>query len=328
MYNLTINDNELIKNKGAQGENWDTLNSFWIGYRFSLQRGHITIEDGFLALYTSHSTNKPLQPFLPNQGPFLADNFGPLEDKGKVVLTGVAGKGTGNTLTMMGMEYMSTEDVECGNQAMQFHLLRFAGGSPVGELIGPPEWFNDSEWVSQYTAPDKAKDGSPMWQRFVNYGDTQGQYAHVAWRRRNDAGLRFLALNMPLQQQSLFSSILQNHNEEFPLLEVTATGTHGEAHWTEKIEQTEITKGDEQSRGVCMISHGAFSDMLFTEALASDWFDLIQAREQEKLCRRLLKEASIGSSHPHSFRQLSDSGTDSVVTPPRDHPHVFFSLWI
>jgi len=326
MYNLTIADKELIKNKGEKGQNWDTLNSFWVGYRFSLQRGHVTIEDGFLALYTSQSTDKPIQPFLPNQGPFLAEEFGPLKDGGKVILTGVAGATEPNKLTFQGMEYMSTEDVECGNQAMQFHLLRFT--NEAASEVGPPEWFSDSDWVSQYTAPDTAYDGNPMWKRTVNYGDITDQYAHVAWRRKNAAGLRFLALNMPLQQQSLFSKILQNHNQQFPELEVTATGTAGEPHWTEKIEWEKITKGHEQSRGVAMISHGAFGGMLFSEALAGDWFDLIQAREQEKLCRRLLKEASMGSSHPHSFNQLSDSNSDSVVTPPRDNPHVFVSIWV
>jgi hypothetical protein len=232
---------------------------------------------------------------------------------------------------MQGLQYLTTEDVHCGNQAMQFHLLRFQTKAP-----GPKGWFDDKAWASVYDPPNVSLDNKPMWIRVVKYDDADPRYCHAVWRRRNAAttlskerryGLRFLGVSMPLGRNSIFSHLLSKHDDVMPEITVEAIDENSVQQWQEIVNVKNFT-GPQRPHGVVMICHGAFSELGMSDALDESWFRLIENANQMELSRRLLAVVSKGSAQPHSLRQLADLHNNCIVPAPHDHPHVFFGLWI
>ena len=325
-YFLKINGTDVISPKGPNGENWAYFNSFWIGCYHTIDPAtyHISVETGYLAIYSTHDSEKEI-PAQGRSGPDLRGSrldFGGALD-GDLVIE----DSNGRSIVCKGLDYVICEDIECGNQAMQLHLLRFKPGAGVAK------WIDDSSWVDKFDEPEGAEtaDGRPYWRRTCDFGHGP-RYCHNTWRHRNREGLRSLSVGMPLLANSLFSTWLKAHHETFPDLLLKAMGDpRGEdrdlEHWTQEFDNASVP-GNAEPKGFSMICQGAFTALLMTELMSDRWFDLVRQGNEYELCRELMRVASEGSMSSHSLRDLADLKINSVVPEPSTYAHEFFTIRI
>jgi hypothetical protein len=314
-YKLIVGDNEVIQPTGSSGQNWDALNSFWLGYNYTIvpQTNEIKIDQGFFAVYVSHGTNKPIQGLRVLEGARIHEEFGMLPDV-QLVSSG------NDRLRMSGLRYAATEEVECGNEAMQLHLCKF---DP--KEVGPTQWVSDAEWHAQLDPDrDENRDGTPPWRRRFKFEDGGNEMAcFVVWRRTNRQGLKSILTSTPLAPGSVFTEWLRSHDQKFPKFSVETKDDVDNTHWKLTVDP-EQKFGDVNPRGVVMIVHGAFSGLKPSDVLANDWLEAFG--DDEKITRKLLGVVADFSQNRQTAHVLKNTGINTVVSVMPESPQVIFSL--
>ena len=307
-YSLKVGTTDRVQATVANVD-LNPLCSFWVGYRFKIDAATQTLKigEGFVALYLSHNSSQKIPLLDPGaSGPQLA-GFGAT---GALTLTGPGGA----SLVFDELDYMFAEDVECGNQAMQLHLLKFRSGTDGGDIN---KWINDDGWKYSPVKPEieKANDGTnPLWRKSVNFANGDRE-ASVIWRRRNATGLRALGVALPLQAKSFVRHWLGQANNQIPTLTLSAKDKNGQPdHWSHPFSAADIPSTS-KPEGSAMVCHGAFSALTISEIVGPMWANAMQANQLPELSRLLMEVASRGSALPHSLRQLSDTATSVVVKP-------------
>jgi hypothetical protein len=309
-YNLTVGSTERIR-ATVNNVNLNPLCSYWVGYRFSVSAGTqiLQILEGFVALYMSHTSSQKI-PLLNDgaEAPQL-DDFGQI---GKLTLIGPKD----SKLVLDQLDYMSAEDVECGNQAMQLHVLKFRAGSQGGNMT---QWIDDQGWIYDPVKREEkyrlANDGvNPLWRKTIrfDYGDRD---ANVIWRRRNATGVRALGVILPLQRNSLARHLLLNANNAFPTIGLKAEDALGKKeHWAADFGAGNIP-ANSNPRGCAMLCHGAFSNLQIGEVVGPAWTNAMTGNQLPELSRLLMEVVARAAPGGHSLRQLSNTALNAVVEP-------------
>lgn len=311
---LTIGNRAVISPVGPGGANLSPLRSLWIGYTFTINPdiGHVNIGSGYLALYLSHDSRLNI-PALTPIGPQLV-NYGQVLDDVEI------GDASGNKIKLRNLDYIAVEDIECANQAMQLHVLRF--NSQRGNVR---EWVDDQGWQGPaLPASLLTSNNKPFWKRQVNYRNCS-RYAHFIGRHRNAAGLLAVAASLPFGSRSLFQYLLERHHQPMPDVEFRASDSDNSDHWGETVGVANVL-GMDRPRGLAMVTMGVFGSLRLTNIMQDRWISLMDGNSDFELCRVLAGIAGQGYGRPHTLNQFALHSEDCISGQMNASPQDVFFL--
>ena len=320
-YELSIGGQKVISRLGEQNQNLDVFNSFWLGFRFTLdQYANVTIGDSFGAIYCSHDSGKII-PTLRDEGPRI-DTFGAITSS-LTISTETADET--QELTLDCVDYVDAVDCHCGNQAMQLHLLRF---DPT-RIGGIGSWVDDKGWsYSGITSDEIPQTGRPWWKREVGYKGRKRK-AFASFRHRSGPGIQALALSLPLERGSLYCELLDSQGSRLPEISLEAVGgtdpENMSKQWGDKFDGSAAERTG-RAWGIAMICAGAFTSIRFNDILRNDWFNRIDSNQQQQLTRALWNLVVDYNPGEHSIGGLADLETVASVSSFQSTPLEVFSI--